>query len=159
MFMRRLSMVPLAVLGRGDPRERAYEEAIRVINKNGGERTEELLDCLGVMAPITLDRGVVRKILDNAEVTAESLGEFYHDTVLGRVLEGIGHEKGLEAGRAAGLEAGRAEVLAELITDRFGPDPSITEIARRLARRPGGAFRAVNAAHSLDEIADIEQSA
>ena len=151
-FMDRPSMVPLAVLGRGDrrERERAYADAIRVIRKKGGERTEELLDCIGVLAQITLDREGVRKMIGSEELIA-GVVDFYHDTALGRTFEGIGRERG--------LEEGRAEVLTELLTDRFGPDPSVDEISRRLARWPSGAFRAAMAAQELGELVGIEPPA
>ena len=120
--------------------------AIRVIRKKGGERTEELLDCIGVLAQITLDREVVRKMIGSEELVA-GLVDFYHDTALGRTFEGIGREEG------------RAEALVELLTDRFGPEPSVDEIAHRLARWPSGAVRAVIAAQGLDELVGIEPPA
>ena len=73
-------------------------------------------------------------------MTAESIAEVYRNTVWGRVLQ----------------DAGREEMLADLLEDRFGPDPSIRGIAHRLAVWPRGAVHAANTATRLSDLAEAD---
>jgi hypothetical protein len=130
----------------------ACEEAIRLIHKDGGSRTEELLKFTSVLALITLDGSTIEKIVEEAGMTAESIAEVYRNTVWGRVLQDVGREEG----REEGLEVGREEMLADLLEDRFGPDPSIRGIAHRLAVWPRGAVHAANTATRLSDLAEAD---
>jgi len=93
-------------------------------------------------------------------MTAESIAEIYRDTVWGHVLHDAGHGEGRQEGRQEGLEEGlergRQLLLADLLTERFGPAATIPEIARRLAHWPSGAVQAVHAAASIDDLTGAE---
>jgi hypothetical protein len=149
-FLNRPPLAPLAVLARGGRQERAKacEEAIRVIHKTGGERTEELLDFTNVLATITLDRQSMHKVLEEVGMTIETIMDFYQDSILGQGFEAKGREQG--------LEQGREQALIELITERFGSTPAAAETAHRLASWPSGAVHAVISADSLDELVGLE---
>jgi hypothetical protein len=152
-------LAPLAPLGRGSPEERAraYANAIRVIQKEGGSRTEDLLDFASCLAMITLDGRLVDRIVEEVGMTVESVTEFYRDTILGHALQDLGRQEGRQEGRAEGIEQGRERLLADLLEDRFGPDPAVGSIAHRLAGWPGAAVaHAINTATSLEDLTRAE---
>lgn len=144
-----VSLAPLAPLGRGSPRERtlAFAQALEIIHKDGGARTEDLIKSAGALATITLDPRTMKAIIEEVGMTMslEGMTEFYRELGFLDIWMGWGREEG--------REAGHAEVLAELMHERFGPDPAIPDLARALAKWPRGAVHAVTSSATLDDLA------
>lgn len=141
------SLAPLAVLGRGTDEERAeaHLQALRLIAQHAGDRTGELLETASVLATIRLRAPTIQKIRREAGMTVESIADFYAQTEGGRFL--------IDKGREQGREEAREEAVAVLLHERFGDDPRIPGIARRLAAGElAAAYRSVLASELLDDL-------
>ena len=136
------------LVARGSPSEhaRCYEEALRLIHKEGGPRARELLTFATELAAITLDRSIIRTIIEEVGMTVEDEAEFFRDLPWGQTLIRTGIEQGLE------------QSLVWRLEERFGTDAEVRAIAHRLATWPdhASAFRAITAAESLAELANTE---
>jgi len=148
-FMDDVNFAPLALLRRIDPAEKVKVAArvIEMIRERGGKRLAQLLEFIAVLAVIASDRAVVEKIIEETEMTVESIAEFYRDTSVGQQLCQEGKEKGREEEREA--------LLAALITERFGPSPQAAALAHRLARLPDGAH-AVHLITTATSLGDLQ---
>ncbi len=145
-------LAPLATLGRGDREERAraFARAVDIIRKEGGRRTQQLLDWAAVMATINLSRDTIDRITQEAGMTIETIVEFYRETIIGEALE----QHGREQGRVEGREEGREQTLIALLHSRFGDDPAVPAVAHHLATSADleSAVRAVTSARSLSDF-------
>jgi hypothetical protein len=146
------SMAPLAALGRGSPDDRAqaYSEALTKIYKEGGPRVGELLTWTTVLATITVDPIIMRKIVEEVGMTVEDTTELFKGLVWGQTL--------ITSAREEGLEQGVEQSLVVRLEERFGSDTDVRAIAHRLALWPdaASAFRAITAASSLADLADAQ---
>ncbi|HST84303.1 MAG TPA: hypothetical protein VLL08_21380 [Kineosporiaceae bacterium] len=146
------ALAPLAALGRGSPaaRAEAYAQALRVVYKEGGPRTGELLAFTTVLATITVDAIIMKKIVEEVGMTVEDTTEFFRGLAWGQTLL----EQGLEQGLERGLEQG----LVARLQERFGTAAEIPAIAHQLARwpDPASAYRAITAAAALTDLADAQ---
>ncbi len=143
------ALAPLAALGRGSDEERAdaHLRALRLIAEHAGDRTSELLETASVLATIRLRAPTIQKIRTEAGMTVESIADFYAQTEGGQFL--------IDKGREQGREQAREEAVAVLLRERFGDDPRIPGVARRLAAGDlATAYRSVLAAGALDDLAD-----
>jgi hypothetical protein len=150
-FVKDASFAPLAMLRRGDPTEleRVASRVVEVVRSRGGERVGQLLEFTTVLAVIASDPAVVEKIIEETEMTVESVAEFYRDTGFGRRLR--------DEGREEGREEERESLLAALLADRFGEHPALPALARRLARLSDGAA-AVHAITTAATLEDLQQA-
>jgi hypothetical protein len=152
-FLRNPAMAPFAVLARGSraERERSLGAALRLIRDSGHPQKRVLLQVLDGLAGIRLDRATVERTEKENGMSIEPLVEFYLDTELGQRMVDIGRQQGLgqglEQGREQGLEQGRERLLLALMRVRFGDDPELPTVARRLAAWPEeAAITAITAA-------------
>jgi hypothetical protein len=142
----------LAAFGRGTPDQRAeaYRQAVLLIWQKGGDRWPELVEFATLLGSITLDTLVMHKIIEEVGMSnAVWLADFFRDTSFGTDL--------VKQGREEGRGEGREELLASLLSNRFGTQAEIAEIAHRLAGWPeSSAIDAAMTAKSLDQLAKAE---
>jgi hypothetical protein len=147
-FLGDVNFAPLAMLRRAGPAEsvKVAARVIDVVRERGGERLEQLLEFIAVLAVIASDPAVVEKIIEETEMTVESIAEFYRETRVGQRLQAEGREKERES------------LLMALLAERFGPGPELAALAHRLARVPDGAtaVHLIATATSLDELQQAE---
>jgi hypothetical protein len=113
----------------------------RGVRARGGGRTAKLLEFVTILAVIASDPDVVEKIIEETEMTVESVAEVYRDTKFGRKL------------RAEGREEERESLPAAVLLERFGEHPELTAIAQRLAAWPDGA----TAVHAITTAVGVEE--
>ena len=130
--------------------EKVARRVVKVVRERGGERTEQLLEFVSVLAVIASNPDVVERIIEETEMTVESVAEFYRDTRFGQKLRAEGREEG----RDEGLEEGRETLLSALLLDRFGERPELSSLARLLAQWPDPvqAVHAVTTATTIEEL-------
>ena len=152
-FLGNPAMAPFAVPARGSraERERSLRAALRLIRDSDHPQKRVLLQVLDGLAGIRLDRATVERTEKENGMSIEPLVEFYLDTELGQRMVDIGRQQGLgqglEQGREQGLEQGRERLLLALMRVRFGDDPELPTVARRLAVWPEeAAVTAITAA-------------
>ena len=147
-LLRTPTLAPLAVLGRGTEVDRAaaHLQALRLIRDQAGERLDELVETATVLATIRLHPHTIEKIRREADMTVESIADFYAQTEGGQFL--------IAKGREEGREETREETLAVLLRARFGDDPRIPALADRLVHEQeyAAVLRAVLGAESLDDL-------
>ena len=113
----------------------------------------ELLQSTTVLASIASDRTVVEKIIEETEMTMESVAEFYMDTPFGHIIR--------DSGRAEGVNEGREELLTALLVERFGEQADVKEAAHRFATwsNAAAAVHAISTATAFDDLPDTESPA
>ena len=159
-FLGSPSLAPLAVLTRGGTRARARAlgRALVVIHDQGGERAVELRTFAVTLAGLTVDRLTIDRVVKEAGMTPEeyvaellwegSFGDEYRQQIRDEVAREV---------RQEAVTEGREHFVTALMRDRFGPDPQIPAVARRLLARLEDApvAHAVVTAADLAALADL----
>jgi hypothetical protein len=146
-------LAPLAVLAHGDreSRARALVAAVNVIQARteSGPQQAQLLEAAAVLATIRLDGLTIDQIRRESGLSVESIADFYSETEVGRELVNRGIEQGMQRS---------GQMLATLLSDRFGESPEIPEIVSRLVRwpDPAAAVHAVVRSSSLQDLLNQE---
>ena len=145
------NFAPLAMLRRGNPREleRIALRVVEVIRNRGGGRMDALLECAAVLAMVTSDEIMFKNLIEESEMTLESLDHMqliYKNTRFGKAMRA-------EA-RTEGRRQERESVLVALLADRFGENPDLAAAAHRLAgwANLAAAVHAITSARHFDDL-------
>ena len=145
-FLGTVNFAPLAILRRGDPTEveKVATQVVEAVRARGGDRTEELLKFVSVLAVIASDPDVVEKIIEETEMTVQEVADFYRDTRFGLRL------------RSEGREEAREELLTALLIERFGEHPELPDLVQRFVHWPDAA--AVHAISAATDLAELQRA-
>jgi predicted transposase YdaD len=164
VFLKEVSLAPLASLGRGGAAERAeaFRSALLLIGEQEDKtRVKSLLEHAVVLAKINLKPGVVERIVKEVFVSQaieDMAGEVFRRAGWGESLrqEGLreGRQEGRQEGREDGLRSGRAQSLELVLRERFGDPPGILAVVQRLAgwSDPAAAMHAAFIATDLEAL-------
>jgi hypothetical protein len=139
-LLRSPSLAPLASLGRtrGGPtaRSRLLRRALGVIaSVSDAPRRDDLAATAAVLAAVHLDLTTIVRAGREAGMPISLEG-----TEVARAIAEAAEARGMARGKAEGMAEGaareRSAVVAELLEDRYGPDPRISGLAERLVDRP-----------------------
>ncbi|MBT0770832.1 hypothetical protein KIH74_17955 [Kineosporia sp. J2-2] len=145
-------LAPLAVLARGDRRQRGERlaEAFELIAREPEHRRNVLTEATMTLAMITLDRPTIDRIRKEIDMTVADMADFYAESDFAVLIRDRGRAQGRQEGRREGSE----RVLLALLRSRFGPRPELPGIADLLARTDDddAAIMAIQAAATPEEI-------
>jgi len=135
-----IALSALTALAQGDQGIRAegLADAYQRIQELAGDDASALLEAADVLATIRLDANIIEQIREENGMTVETIADFYSHTKFGQELRHRGH----------------AEMLEDLIQDRFGDQPETAGIAGRLAQSGDrrAAIRSITHAATFDDL-------
>jgi predicted transposase YdaD len=138
----------LAILAGSDDADTGDSLRIAIQRTQSGSeiQRQRLVEAMADLASTRMDPTTVKQIIEENDMSVQSVAAFYLDTRFGQEI----HRQGREQGR----EQGSAEALAAMLRARFGRDPRVTEIARHLtaATDEDTSARLVFEATSLDDL-------
>jgi hypothetical protein len=148
VFLARPGLAALAELAQGDQETRARSalRAIKLIRTLPPHRQAKIFEGMINLAVLVLQPSIIDRIRKEIGMTVESVAAFYNQTEVGQELV----RQGLEKGR----EEGHEDTYRVLLRARFGDDPQIPLIAKRLARFSDAeaVINALDRAEALDRL-------
>jgi predicted transposase YdaD len=149
------TLYPLAVLGKTSDREGVFVDVARRARREGGGRTERVVQNTATLANLYLSSHTIESLLRRADMPLD-LREL--PMIQDALREGLetgreeGIEKGIEKGRAEVDAAVRRDLLAEA-SEKFGPLPdALAQLMLDPSHNLASVTRAVMRARSAEEL-------
>ncbi|MBK6872087.1 MAG: hypothetical protein IPJ14_15665 [Kineosporiaceae bacterium] len=142
-------LAPLARVQRGTSRPQLLRQALQTIRSAPEDRVRGLAALAIVLAAIHLDPDTIETARRETAMPISLEG-----TVAGRILEQRAEARGRTEGEAHGRTQGEIAAVIRVLNARFGSDPRVEALARRLVGRAGE--RAIDIALAAAQLDDLD---